>query len=197
MHIILASKSPRRQELLRLLGLSYTIMTEDVDERMDPTLPPEDEVARVSALKAAAVLPQTQPEDVVICADTIVVLDGQTMGKPKNEDEAFLMLRRLSGRTHTVFTAVTVCHAGQTNTVVEATDVTFRPLSDREIRAYIATGEPMDKAGAYGIQAYGACFVAGIRGDYFNVMGLPLCRLTGMLRGCGIPILNEPETPQG
>ena len=193
MAIILASKSPRRQELMRLLGLEFTVMTEDVDERMDASLAPEDEVARVSACKAAAVLPQTSVEDVVICADTIVVLDGQIMGKPKDETEAFSMLRRLSGRTHRVLTALTVCHHGECRTELEQTEVTFRKLSDREIRSYIATGDPMDKAGAYGVQGGAAVFVSKLNGDYFNVMGLPLCRLTQRLRDCGISILGEDE----
>lgn len=193
MAIILASKSPRRQELMRLLGLEFTVLTEDVDERMDAALAPEDEVARVSACKAAAVLPQTSAEDVVICADTIVVLDGQIMGKPKDETEAFSMLRRLSGRTHRVLTALTVCHHGECRTELEQTEVTFRKLSDREIRSYIATGDPMDKAGAYGVQGSAAVFVSKLNGDYFNVMGLPLCRLTQRLRDCGISILGEDE----
>lgn len=193
MAIILASKSPRRQELMRLLGLEFTVMTEDVDERMDAALAPEDEVARVSACKAAAVLPQTSAEDVVICADTIVVLDGQIMGKPKDEAEAFSMLRRLSGRTHRVLTALTVCCRGERRTELEQTEVTFRKLSDREIRSYIATGDPMDKAGAYGVQGGAAVFVSKLNGDYFNVMGLPLCRLTQRLRDCGISILGEDE----
>ncbi len=193
--IILASKSPRRQELLRQLGLEFQIMTEDVDERMDPEKAPSDEVSRVSRLKANAVLPLIRPQDVLVCADTIVVLDNEIMGKPKDEDDAFSMLRRLSGRTHTVYTAVTVCHEGSLKTVVEATEVCFRKLSDREIRAYIRSGEPMDKAGAYGIQGGAACFVSGLRGDYFNVMGLPLCTLTGLLRSCGIPILEEAHNP--
>ena len=195
MAIILASKSPRRQELLRLLGLSYTVMTEDVDERMDPSIPPEHEVARVSALKAAAVLPLVDPEDVVICADTIVVLGGDVLGKPKSETEARAMLERLSGKTHRVLTAVTVCKGDARQSGVEQTKVTFRKLSAKEIDAYIETGEPMDKAGAYGIQGYGSCFVSGIRGDYFNVMGLPLCRLTSMLRSVGVPILGEDTNP--
>ena len=195
MKLILASKSPRRQALLRQLGLDFQIMTEDVDEHMDPEKAPAEEVARVSVLKAEAVLPQIGPEDVLICADTIVVLDGQIMGKPRDDQDAVCMLRRLSGRTHTVYTAVTVCQGRQRQTVVEATDVSFRSLSDREIRGYVSTGEPRDKAGAYGIQGGAACFVSGLRGDYFNVMGLPLCTLTCLLRSCGIPILEEAQNP--
>ena len=195
MKLILASKSPRRQELLRQLGLEFQIMTEDVDEHMDPEKSPIDEVARVSGSKAEAVLPQIGSEDVLLCADTIVVLDGEIMGKPKDEEEAFSMLRRLSGNTHRVYTAVTVCHHGERRTAVEETEVSFRRLSDREIRAYIDSGEPMDKAGAYGIQGKAACFVSGLKGDYFNVMGLPLCTLTGLLRSCGIPILEEEQNP--
>ena len=159
MAIILASKSPRRQELLRLLGVEFTVMTEDVDEHMDPGLSPEDEVARVSELKAAAVLPLVGKEDLVVCADTIVVLDGEIMGKPHDEADACQMLRKLSGRRHTVYTAVTVCAHGRRSTRVEATRVCFRTLSEREIRAYVASGEPMDKAGAYGIQGRASLFV--------------------------------------
>jgi len=191
MKLILASKSPRRQELMRLLGLEFTVMTEDIDERMDPALPPEAEVARVSAAKAAAVLPNLGDEDVVVCADTIVVLGKTVMGKPRDAAEACAMLRALSGRTHRVLTAVTVCTRKRSETVVEQTDVTFRPLSDREIRAYAATGEPLDKAGAYGIQGRASVFVSRLEGDYFNVMGLPVCRLTGLLRGFGLCILGE------
>ena len=195
MAIILASKSPRRQELLRLLGLDFTIMTEDVDEHMDPALPPAGEVARVSEKKAAAVLPQVAPEDLVVCADTIVVLGGEIMGKPKDASDACRMLQRLSGRAHMVYTAVTVCCHGRSTTRVEATQVHFRALSEREIRAYVASGEPMDKAGAYGIQGRASVFVTGIEGDYFNVMGLPVCMLTGMLRDYGISILEEDRNP--
>ena len=193
MNLILASKSPRRQQLMRLLGLPFRVMTEDVDETMDPALPPEDEVARVSRKKAEAVLPLVGADALVVCADTIVVLDGRILGKPADREEAGAMLRALSGKTHTVLTAVTVCTRGQSKTEVERTEVSFRPLSCREIDAYVATGEPMDKAGAYGIQGFGSVFVRRLNGDYFNVMGLPVCRLTGLLRQFGVSILGEDE----
>ena len=195
MDLILASKSPRRQALLRQLGLSFTVMTEDVDESMDPALVPEDEVARVSLRKAEAVLPLLPPEAVVVCADTVVVLEQQIMGKPRDAAQAFAMLHALSGRTHRVLTGLTVATAARRRTETVRTDVTFRPLSDCELHAYIATGEPMDKAGAYGIQGLAAAFVERLDGDYFNVMGLPLCRLTGLLREFGISVLGEDEHP--
>lgn len=195
MNLILASKSPRRQALLGQLGLQFEIRTEEIDERMDPALPVEAEVARVSREKAAAVLSGLGPDDVLLCADTVVVLDGRVMGKPKTPAEAAEMLRALSGRTHAVLTAVTVCGRGRTETAVERTEVRFRTLSAREIDAYVRSGEPMDKAGAYGIQGPAGCFVERLEGDYFNVMGLPLCRVTGLLRQFGISILSESTTP--
>ena len=177
MSIILASKSPRRQELMRLLGLEFTIRTADVDETMDPTRPPEQEVVRVGGLKAQKIAETAQPEDIVVAADTIVVVDGAVLGKPKDEEDAFRMLRLLSGRGHEVMTGLNVWHAGTLHQQAVITQVHFRPMTDAEIRAYIATGEPMDKAGSYGIQGYGAIFVDHLEGDYFSVMGLPLCPL--------------------
>lgn len=188
--IVLASKSPRRQELLRLLGVEFQIITEDIDETMDPSLRPQDEVRRVSRCKADAVLPLTVPEDIIISADTIVVLDGRVMGKPKSEQEAVQMLRSLSGRTHHVMTGLTVRQNARVESVTVITEVTFRDLSEREIAAYVASGEPMDKAGAYGIQGGASVFVSGIAGDYFNVMGLPVCTLTQLLRIFGVPVLE-------
>ena len=181
MAIILASKSPRRQELMRLLGLEFTIHTADVDETMDKTLPPET----------------AAPEDIVVAADTIVVVDGAVLGKPHDEEEAFHMLKTLSGRGHEVMTGLNVWHEGKLRQEVVRTRVHFRPMTDAEIRAYIATGEPMDKAGAYGIQGYGAIFVDHLEGDYFSVMGLPLCALARMLAECGVSILREKEAPEG
>lgn len=189
MAIILASKSPRRQELLKLLGVDFTIHTADIDETMDPALPPEQEVARVGEEKAEAVAAQCASEDIVIAADTIVVVDGQILGKPKSEADAVRMLSLLSGRRHEVMTGLTVLQSGRMQRCVVRTGIEFRPLSDREIRAYVATGEPMDKAGAYGIQGRGALFVAHLDGDYFNVMGLPLCRLGQLLNELGVELL--------
>ena len=180
MHLILASASPRRRELLGLFGIPFVIRAADIDETMNPALPPETEVARVSRLKALAV--PRGSEDVVIAADTIVVCGGRVLGKPHSPEEAENMLRLLSGREHQVMTGCTVCAPGGAETFTEITDLHFRELSDAEISRYVATGEPMDKAGAYGIQGGGALFCTGIHGDYFNVMGLPVCRLGQLLR---------------
>ena len=190
MSIILASKSPRRQELLKLLGLEFTVHTADIDEHMDPSLPPEQEVARVSAEKARVVAKDCAEEDIIISADTIVVIDGQILGKPKSEADAIRMLNLLSGRRHEVMTGLTVLSGGQSQTRVVRTGIEFRRLTDREIDAYVATGEPMEKAGAYGIQGRASIFVSHLDGDYFCVMGLPVCTLTQMLRERGVTVLG-------
>ena len=179
MEIILASKSPRRQELLGLLGLPFTVRVADIDETLTPC-PPAEAVGLLSRKKAAAV-PHTEQE-IVIGADTIVVLDGQILGKPTDKADAFRMLRFLSGRRHQVMTGVTVLQGDRAVTATEVTEVSFRQLSDEEILSYIATGDPMDKAGSYGIQTGGALFVDGICGDYYNVVGLPVCRLNQILK---------------
>lgn len=191
MAIILASKSPRRQELLKLLGVDFTIHTADIDETMDPDLPPEQEVARVGAEKAKAVAASCGTDDIIIAADTIVVIDGQILGKPKSTADAVRMLNLLSGRRHEVMTGLTVLHGGSIQSRVVRTGIEFRTLSDREIDAYVATGEPMDKAGAYGIQGRASIFVRHLDGDYFCVMGLPLCPLAEMLRACGVRVLGD------
>ena len=187
--LILASQSPRRQELLRRIGVEhFTVLPTDSDESWDPGWSPEELVGRLSARKAAAAAAQAGPEAIVLAADTMVFLDDKRLGKPADEAEAFEMLSALSGREHTVWTGVTVRRGDRADTRSEATAVRFRTLTAEEIRAYIATGEPMDKAGAYGIQERGALLVEGIRGDYFNVMGLPVLRLARMLRGFGIDL---------
>ena len=191
--IILASQSPRRQELLKLTGLPFTVRAADIDATMDASLPPVQEVARVSRLKARAIAADVSADDIVIAADTIVVIDGRELGKPRSEQDAFDMLRLLSGRTHEVVTVFSVCRGARIESEAAVTKVTFRPLSDEEIRAYIKTGEPMDKAGSYGIQGYGAMFVSRLEGDYFSVMGLPLCPLCRMLRSFGVSILGVQE----
>ena len=191
--IILASQSPRRQELMRLTGLPFTIRIADVDETMDKSLPVQQEVTRVSRRKAQAIASGASPDDIVIAADTIVVIDGRELGKPHSEEEALAMLRLLSGRTHEVVTVLSVCKGSRIESEAVVTKVTFRALSDPELRAYIRTGEPMDKAGSYGIQGYGAMFVSHLEGDYFSVMGLPLCPLCRMLRGFGVRILDVQE----
>ncbi len=190
MALILASGSPRRQELLRMLGLPFTVITADIDETMDPQRGAEAEVARICRAKAEAVLPKAVPGDVIIAADTIVCVEQKILGKPHTAAEAEEMLRLLSGRIHQVRTGVTVCSHDITCTEVDVTDVRFRPLGDEEISAYVASGEPMDKAGAYGIQGRASIFVESLHGDYFNVMGLPLCRLSQILKQFGIAVLG-------
>ena len=194
MALILASASPRRQALLRTLGLTFTVKTADIDETMDPNRGAEAEVARICRAKAEAVLPFAAEDDVVIAADTIVCVDDRILGKPHTEAEAAEMLRLLSGREHQVRTGVTVCTHDRAVTEVDVTGVRFRPLAEAEIAAYIRTGEPMDKAGAYGIQGLASIFVESLRGDYFNVMGLPLCRLSQILQQFGVAVLGGAET---
>ncbi len=180
MHIILASQSPRRRELLGLFRRPFTVRAADIDETMDPDKSPYDEVARVSRAKALAI--SRSDDDVVIAADTIVVCAGKVLGKPKDEADAGAMLHLLSGRDHQVMTGMTVVQGDRIRTVTEVTDIHFRELSDDEIAAYIATGEPMDKAGSYGIQGGAALFAEKMVGDYYNVMGLPVCKLWQILQ---------------
>ena len=187
---ILASQSPRRRELLSMLGLTFEIITADIDETMDPALTVEEAVAEVCRKKAQAV-GQSHPDKLIVAADTIVVVDGKVLGKPHSEEEAFAMLRSLSGRSHTVMTAFCLSKGDQAETHVEKTHLRFRELSDGEINAYVATGSPMDKAGAYGIQDQASIFVEALDGDYYNVMGLPLCSLTQCLRVWGVKVLGE------
>ena len=191
MQLILASASPRRRELLGLFGLPFVIRAADIDETMNPALPPEAEVARVSRLKALAV--PREAEDVVIAADTIVVCGGRVLGKPHSHEEAAQMLRLLSGRDHQVMTGCTVRAPGGTETFTEITDLHFRQLTEAEIARYVASGEPMDKAGAYGIQGGAALFCQGIRGDYYNVMGLPVCRLGQVLRALAPQLMEDTQ----
>lgn len=188
MNVILASQSPRRRELLGLFRIPFTVRAADIDETMDPALPAEQEVARVSRAKAMAT--PAKAEDVVIAADTIVVCNGKTLGKPKSKEQAVEMLTMLSGRDHQVMTGLTVRKGEDCRTVTEITHLHFRKLSQREILDYVATGEPMDKAGAYGIQGRGCVLVEGIDGNYHNVVGLPTCLLAGMLRQVGIDVLT-------
>ena len=176
MEIYLASKSPRRKELLERMGLEFTVRAVNTNETMDPFRHPSDEVARVSLEKAKAVQPHCMPDDIIISADTIVVCDSLVMGKPHSESEAFSMLRRLSGRDHQVMSGLTVLHGDDCENLTVTT--------------YIATGEPMDKAGAYAIQGLAAMFVIGLDGDYYNVMGLPVCPLAMILRKFGVKLLG-------
>ena len=190
MRIILASGSPRRRELLEMLKVeNLEIIPAKGEEVPHPELSPDELVKELSRCKAAEIAPTDEENTVTIGADTIVVLDGKVMGKPSSEKEAAEMLRSLSGRSHTVYTGVTVIRGSTVLSRAEETTVRFRHLSEREIEAYIATGEPMDKAGAYAVQGLGALLVKGIEGDFFNVMGLPLLLLSEMLQQFGFSFL--------
>ena len=191
MEVILASQSPRRKELLGLFHIPFTIRIPDADETMAPELSAAEAVAQVSHRKALAV--PRSADDVVIAADTIVVCDGQILGKPRDASDASRMLHLLSGRDHQVMTGLTVLRGDQCAVCTEITDIHFRSLTDREIDAYIRTGEPMDKAGAYGIQGGAALFADKMVGDYYNVMGLPVCRLGQLLRQIAPEIMEESE----
>ena len=210
--IILASASPRRKELLEQIGISFEICPAKGEERITKSVPHEvvEELASQKAIEVASMVRTYEethqelvtPSDLmVIGADTIVSCGGQILGKPKDERDACRMLKLLSGGTHQVYTGVSIVlldasgKAGQV-TFHEKTDVTMRAMSEEEIRRYVATGEPMDKAGSYGIQGYGAMFVKCIEGDYFSVMGLPLCPLCRMLRAFGVSILTEKEAQE-
>lgn len=192
MKIILASGSPRRRELMEMLcAEDLEIIPAKGEEKAHPELPPDELVMELSRCKAAEVAAVQSADDdaVVIGADTVVVLDGAVLGKPKDADDARRMLRALSGRSHTVFTGVTVIRGARTLRCAERTEVYFRPLSDGEIDRYIATGEPMDKAGAYGAQGYASLFVERLEGDFFNVMGLPLCALGKLLKQLDVKLI--------
>lgn len=173
---ILASKSPRRLELLRQIGIEPVVVPSDYEEQ-NAQISPEELVANNALGKGLSVLPSAGTGDVVIAADTVVVLDGTILGKPLDAEDAVRMLRALSGRTHRVMTGLAVFYKNRREVAVETTAVTFRRLTEKEILDYAATGEPMDKAGAYGIQGRGAILVQGIEGCYNNVVGLPLTRL--------------------
>ena len=183
--VVLASASPRRRELLELIGVEHSVVPSNFDETMQPGEQPEGHALRLAVEKAAAVA-SAHPDAVVIGADTVVVLDGKVLGKPPTRAAAREMLLALNGRTHTVITAVAVAYAGTVRQGAERVSVTFRRLGDDELDAYVATGEGMDKAGAYGIQGFGATIVERIEGDFFAVMGLPIVRLVGLLRDSGL-----------
>ena len=191
MKLILASASPRRRELLEMLHVeNLEIRPAKGEEKPHPELTPDALVTELASCKAAEVAAAwARPEDIVVGADTVVVLDGRVLGKPKSEADAAAMLRALSGRTHTVYTGVAVERGGGRRLHAERTDVRFRALTDAEIAAYIATGEPMDKAGAYGAQGYASLFVEHLDGDFFNVMGLPLCALGKLLKELDVSLL--------
>ena len=186
--IILASGSPRRQELLGRIGIrDFQISVPQVEEVCPEGLTPQETVCHISRQKSAAVA--SQPEDIVITADTMVFLDDKRLGKPRDEADALRMLSALQGRSHLVCTGVTVRQADTLLTRAQTTQVWFRPASEAELKAYIRSGEPMDKAGAYGVQGLGALLVERIDGDFFNVMGLPVVLLSRMLAQFGVTLL--------
>lgn len=180
--LILASQSPRRQELLRLLDVPFTVLPSDVEEVIQPGLSFEDVVMDIATQKAAAIAKE-HPDAMVLGFDTLVILDGDPLGKPKNRDEAFAMLRRLAGRTHRVLTGCALVCCDDVKTLYDGADVTFYDMTDDEINEYLDTKEPFDKAGAYGIQGFGGRYIRKIDGDFYSVMGLPLAKLYRLLRG--------------
>lgn len=173
MNIVLASQSPRRKELLEKCGVSFTCDPADIDETMDTRNNLHNEIQNLAYRKAEEVL-KRHPEDLVIGSDTIVVLAQEVLGKPKDEEDAFRMLKELQGNTHEVVTGLCFLSKKRKYTDVSVSKVTFAPMSDTEIKDYIATGECMDKAGAYGIQGFGGKYITKIEGDYYTIMGLPL-----------------------
>ncbi|HJQ09692.1 MAG TPA: Maf family protein [Gemmatimonadaceae bacterium] len=183
--VVLASGSPRRRQLLELIGIDHKVSPSNIDETMRPRETPRRHAERLAREKASAIATR-EPDRVTIAADTIVVINRKVLGKPRDEEDARRMLSMLSGRQHTVITAVAVARGRKLRSAVEEVGVKFRRLREDEIDAYIATGEPMDKAGAYGIQGFGATIVECVNGDYFAVMGLPLARLVALLRDLGV-----------
>ncbi|MDD7312379.1 MAG: Maf family protein [Clostridiaceae bacterium] len=188
--LILASQSPRRRELLGLITRDFLVRPTGCDETLD-CADPAEYALQIACRKCAAALAEAGPEDAVIAADTVVYLDGLLLGKPRDPAEAAAMLSRLSGRTHTVCTGVAVAFRGGTRNLCQQTRVTFYDLSRGLIDWYVSTGEPMDKAGAYGIQGRGALLVRDIAGDYSNVVGLPVAALYRLLVEMGVPLEKE------
>jgi len=187
--IVLASGSPRRLELLKMIGLdSFEVIPDTQEEVLCQGLTPKQTVCKTALTKAKNVSLRCGKDCLIIAADTEVYLEGTAFGKPKDTKDAHRMLRTLSGRRHTVYTGIALIYKEDIITAAEATEVYFRDISDTEIWDYVKTGEPMDKAGAYGAQGRGAVFVEKLEGDFFNVMGLPVCRLSTMLKNLGVQI---------
>ncbi|EQK41834.1 septum formation protein Maf [[Clostridium] bifermentans ATCC 638] len=183
MNIILASGSPRRKEILENTNLQFSVITSDIDERIFENEEPIQLVLRLAFEKCMSVA-QNNPSDLVIGADTIVVLDNEILGKPKNEEEAFNMLSKLSNREHQVITGMSIVNLENEKKIVDyaISNVKFKKLTDQDIKDYISTKECLDKAGSYGIQGYGALLVEEIKGDYFNIVGLPISKLSDILK---------------
>jgi septum formation protein len=188
LRVILASQSPRRRELLTLIGIAHEVMPADINEDVRAGELPAAYTERLAREKAAAIEARlgNNPQTIVIAADTTVVVDGDILGKPLDAADARAMIRRLAGRSHTVLTGIAVARGARVESAVEEVGVTFRALSDAEIAQYVATGEPMDKAGAYGIQGWGATIVERVDGDYFSVMGLGLRRTIDLMARLGV-----------
>lgn len=183
MKITLASASPRRRDILTLIGMEPDeILPSDADETVPADMPADETVKLLAARKAERVADRVDEDTLLIASDTVVVLDGAILGKPADRDDAFSMLSRLSGRVHTVYTGVCMRYHGHSRVFCQHTDVSFYPLTDEEINAYLDTGEPFDKAGAYGIQGRGAVLIRGIDGDFFTVMGLPAAEVARTAR---------------
>ena len=183
--VVLASGSPRRRQLLEMVGVPFQVVAPEVDERVRDGEPPEAYVRRLARAKAAAVAAR-RPRALVLAADTTVVLEGEIFGKPRSAEEAVAMLRRLQGKTHRVMTAVAVARGERLEDALDVTAVTFRPLTEAMIVDYVATGEPLDKAGAYAIQGKGAALVARVEGEFYGVMGLPLRLALELLERFGL-----------
>ncbi|TDY65131.1 septum formation protein [Aminivibrio pyruvatiphilus] len=190
LELVLASGSPRRRELLSSLGWTFSVLVPSVDESLLPGESPGEAVKRLSREKAETAAKEC-PGRWVVAADTVVAIGDRILGKPSSREEALEMLTVLNGRTHSVFTGVTVDSPRGKETAAERTDVVFRELPEDALRAYAASGEGDDKAGAYAIQGLGALLVDSIRGDYFNVVGLPLCRLSRMLESLGFSLADQ------
>jgi septum formation protein len=188
--LVLASASPRRRDLLRRLGLDPALRPVDLDETPHGDEPPHDLVVRLAAAKAAAGADRGEGDEVVLAADTEVVLDGTVLGKPVDDADAAAMLRRLNGRTHEVVTGLAVRRGAIARLATVTTEVDFRHLTDDEIAWYVATGEPAGKAGGYALQGAGAALVAGIAGSDTNVIGLPLAETVALLREVGLDVLT-------
>lgn len=188
MDIVLASASPRRQELLRQVGVSFRVIPSGVDEQVATPMTPAELVEHLALIKAEDVAAR-EPGALIIGADTIVVVDDAVLGKPRDRAEAIAMLQQLSGRSHTVMTGVALIEGDRRLVAHEETAVRFRPLTLAQIERYVDSGEPMDKAGGYGIQGRASALIEGIEGDYFNVVGLPLCRTVQMLAQFGVDVL--------
>ncbi len=193
--LVLASGSPRRRDILTALGLAFDVRPPGVDETLRPGEGAAAAARRLAERKAEAV--EAEPGELVIAGDTIVVLDGELLGKPTGPPDAAAMLGRLAGRSHEVITGLALRHGTETRSVAALTTVTFRALDPAEITAYVATGEPLDKAGAYGIQGYGSALVERIEGDFFNVMGLPVPALLALLHDTGFRYLYGEVVPLG